>query len=126
MIVFCERERNASMQFEQVPMFFRLIELIIALYYGAVAEADAKNTALTKPPLESTVDRDVPCEYCFVMIGGSKRIWVEIFRTNRPHSPKLLVHTPISEILGLPQTIKQLFSVDCMEVLYKSNAPQDN
>ena len=43
-------------------MFFRLIELIVALYYGAVAEADAKNMALTKPPLETTVARDVPCE----------------------------------------------------------------
>lgn len=44
-------------------MFFRLIELIIALYYGALEDPDSMDSMGTKPPLESSVDREVPCEY---------------------------------------------------------------
>ena len=44
-------------------MFFRLVELIIALYYGALDDSDDKDTATLKTPMESSVDRDESCTY---------------------------------------------------------------
>ncbi len=42
----------------QVPMFFRLVELIVALYYGALELPEGKTS--TTAPAESSVDRDIP------------------------------------------------------------------
>ena len=44
-------------------MFYRLVELIIALYYGALDESDGKDTRVTKPPAETSVDREVSRQY---------------------------------------------------------------
>ena len=44
-------------------MFYRLVELIIALYYGALDESDGKDTRVTKPPAETSADREVSRQY---------------------------------------------------------------